>query len=83
MHKFSIKAWAKDDQPGNKLLQKGVNSLSNSELLAILINTGTTDHSALDIAKQILLHTDNDLQKLGNMSVQELVLKKVKGLGES
>lgn len=83
MHKFSIKAWAKDDQPGNKLLQKGADSLSNSELLAILINTGTINHSALDIAKELLQHTKNDLQKLGNMSVQELVLKKIKGLGEA
>jgi DNA repair protein RadC len=73
MRKFSIKEWAEDDQPRMKLLQKGSDTLSNSELLAILINNGTQNQSALDIAKQLLQTTDNDLQKLAGLSVPELV----------
>ena len=55
MRKFSIKDWANDDQPRQKLLVKGVKALSNAELLAILINTGTINQSALDIAQQLLI----------------------------
>ena len=65
MRKFSIKDWANDDQPRQKLLVKGVKALSNAELLAILINTGTINQSALDIAQQLLQAIGNDLQKLG------------------
>lgn len=83
MHKFSIKDWAKDDQPGKKLIQKGAANLSNSELLAILINTGAVNQSALDIAKELLQLAQNDLVKLGNMSIQQMVQKKIRGLGES
>ena len=83
MRKFSIKDWAEDDQPRMKLLQKGSDTLSNSELLAILINNGTQNQSALDIAKQLLQTTDNDLQKLAGLSVQEMVKKKIKGLGQA
>ncbi|MEO8174461.1 MAG: DNA repair protein RadC [Sediminibacterium sp.] len=83
MSRFSIKEWADDDQPRKKLLQKGAHSLSDSELLAILINNGTQNHSAVDVAKALLQSTNNDLQKLATLSVKELVKKKVKGLGEA
>ncbi len=83
MRKFSIKDWAEDDQPRKKLLLKGADTLSNSELLSILINNGTHDRSALDVAKALLKTTNNDLQKLGSMSVHELVKKKIKGIGEA
>lgn len=83
MRKFSIKDWAEDDQPRKKLLLKGANSLSNSELLAILINNGTRDQSALDLAKELLKTTHNDLHKLAGLSIKELVKKKIKGLGEA
>ncbi len=83
MSKFSIKDWAEDDQPRKKLLLKGAHTLSNAELLAILINNGTRNQSALDVAKNILQNVTNDLQKLGGLSVKELVKQKIKGLGEA
>jgi len=83
MRKISIKDWSEDDQPRKKLLRKGPPSLSNSELLAILINTGTPNISALDVAKKLLQSANNDLQKLAGLSVQGMVKQKVKGLGEA
>ena len=79
MRKFSMKEWAEDDQPRKKLLLKGANTLSNSELLAILINNGTHDQSALDVAKNLLNSSNNDLQQLASLTVRELVKKKIKG----
>jgi len=52
--KYSIKEWAKDERPREKLLSKTPISLSDSELLAILINNGTKDKSAVDLSKEIL-----------------------------
>ena len=52
-NKYSIKQWAKDDRPREKLLYKGSESLSNSELLAILIHNGTKEKTAVDLAKEI------------------------------
>lgn len=83
MHKFSIKDWAPDDQPRQKLLRHGAETLSNSELLAILINNGTPDRSAVQVAMELLQTVNNDLEKLTTLSVQELLNKKVKGLGEA
>ena len=83
MRKFSIKDWAEEDQPRKKLLQQGAHTLSNSELLAILINNGTRGHSAIDIAKNLLQTVNNDLQKLAGLGVRELVNRQVKGLGEA
>ncbi|NCI51515.1 JAB domain-containing protein [Sediminibacterium roseum] len=83
MNKFSIKQWADDDQPRKKMLLKGAEALSDSELIAILINAGTPSRSAVQVAKELLLTVGNDLRKLTSMSVQEIVNKKVKGLGEA
>lgn len=83
MNKFSIKDWAVDDQPRKKLMQKGAAVLSNSELLAILINTGIPNKSALDVAKELLQAADNDLMKLAGLSVQEIANMRIKGLGEA
>jgi len=83
MEKQSIKHWAVDDRPREKLLHKGFDSLSNSELLAILINNGTRNKSAVDLAKELLNAVDNDLQKLGKLSVKEITQLKIKGLGEA
>lgn len=76
-----IKDWSEDDRPREKLLLKGVSALSNSELLAILINNGTKDKSAVDVAKDLLKEVDNDLQRLGKLSIKEMLKMKVKGLG--
>ena len=81
MDKLSIKDWAEDDRPREKLVLKGAASLSNSELLAILINNGTKDKTAVDLAKELLTSVNNDLQKLGKLSVQEYLQLKIKGLG--
>src|ERR1700759_3913664 len=83
MPNTSIKNWAIDDRPREKLLLKGYNVLSNAELLAILINNGTKDKSAVDVAKTLLSVVDNDLQKLGKLSVKEILKLKVKGIGEA
>lgn len=81
MQNFSIKQWPHDDQPREKLLRKGAESLSNSELLAILINNGAVEKSAVEVAKELLLSVNNDLEKLTTLSVQELVNRKIKGFG--
>ena len=79
----SIKNWAVDDRPREKLLLKGNGFLSNAELLAILINNGTKDQSAVDVSKALLAAVDNDLQKLGKLSIKEMLKLKVKGIGEA
>ena len=68
----SIKNWPVDDRPREKLLAKGSASLSNSELLAILINNGHKERSALDLAKDILMLGQNNLNELGKLSLKDL-----------
>jgi DNA repair protein RadC len=79
----TIKNWAEDDRPREKMLLKGIESLSNAELLAILINNGTREKSALDVAKELLTAIENDLRQLGKFSVTEILKLKVKGIGEA
>ena len=79
-NKYSIKEWAKDDRPREKLLYKGSESLSNSELLAILIHNGTKQKTAVDLAKEILKLGKDNLNELGKLSIKELM--KIKGIGE-
>lgn len=81
MDKQTIKDWAVDDRPREKLVNKGAESLSNSELIAILILNGAVNKSAVDLAKEILSKADNSLQKLGKLTVKDLVNLKLKGLG--
>jgi len=80
-HKYSIKEWAKDDRPREKLRYLGPENLSNSELLAILIHNGTRDKTAVDLAKEILRLGKDSLAELGKLSVNEFM--KVKGIGEA
>ena len=79
--KYSIKHWAKDDRPREKLLLKGAETLSNSELLAILIHNGTREKSAVELAMEVLKLGKNNLVELGKVSVKELM--KLKGIGEA
>jgi DNA repair protein RadC len=79
--KHSIKQWAKDDRPREKLLMKGAESLSDSELLAILIVNGTRSKTAIDLAKEVLVLGKNNLPELGKLTVKELM--KIKGIGEA
>lgn len=74
-----IKNWSVDDRPREKMLLKGAAALSNSELVAILINNGTKEESAVDLAKQILKLGKNNLDELGKLSLKEF--QKVRGIG--
>ncbi|MES2780667.1 MAG: DNA repair protein RadC [Bacteroidota bacterium] len=76
---FSIKDWAEDDRPREKFSLKGRHSLSDAELIAILLSTGNKEESAVDLAKNILSITRNNLNDLGRLSVKDLT--KVKGVG--
>ncbi|MBL0235873.1 MAG: DNA repair protein RadC [Saprospiraceae bacterium] len=76
----SIKSWAKDDRPREKLLLKGKDSLSNSELLAILLRSGSKDESALSLAKRILESCNNNLFELSKIGMDHF--KKFKGVGK-
>ena len=76
-----IKTLAIDDRPREKLLLKGVNSLSDSELLAIIIGSGSKEDSAVELARKILFSVENDLNKLGELLVSELI--KHKGIGQA
>lgn len=67
-----IKSWAEDDRPREKLLNKGCAALSDAELIAILLGSGSRKHSALHLAREILSSADNNLGQLGRMGVQEL-----------
>jgi DNA repair protein RadC len=78
---YSIKHWARDDRPREKLLLKGAETLSDSELLAILIHNGTRQKSAVDLAKEILKLGKDSLSELGKLSLKELM--KIKGIGEA
>lgn len=77
----SIKNWYIDERPREKLIQKGAASLSNAELIAILLRTGNRNNTAIDLAKEILATSQNDLIKLGKIS--HAVFKKIKGIGET
>jgi len=76
---LSIKKWAEDDRPREKLLQKGKLSLSDSELIAILIGSGSRNESAVELSKRILSSAKNNLSELGKLSVNQLC--KFKGIG--
>lgn len=77
----SIKNWATDDRPREKLLAKGAASLSNSELIGILLNNGSRNKSAVELAKEILKLGDDNLSELGKLSLKDF--QKIKGIGEA
>ncbi|MFA0962635.1 DNA repair protein RadC [Roseivirga sp. BDSF3-8] len=76
-----IYTWAEEDRPREKLLLKGKEALSDAELLTILIGSGSAGVSALDLSKNILKGSENSLDKLGKLSVRDLM--KFKGIGEA
>jgi len=77
---FSIKYWAEDDKPREKLMLKGKSVLSDAELIAILIGSGSRNESAVELSKKILASVEN-LNALGKMSLQQLTT--FKGIGEA
>ncbi|MFA6780141.1 MAG: DNA repair protein RadC [Paludibacteraceae bacterium] len=78
----SIKNWAEDDRPREKLMTKGNESLSNAELLAILIGSGNKDESAVELSKRILSSVENNLNELGRCTVRQLTTSFL-GIGEA
>ncbi|CAL2076352.1 RadC family protein [Tenacibaculum sp. 190524A02b] len=81
MKKLSIKTWAEDDRPREKLALKGKSTLSDAELIAILIGSGNRNESAVDLSKRILLSVNRNLNKLSKLSIEELI--RFKGIGEA
>ena len=79
--KFSIKKWAEDDRPREKLLRKNPSVLSDSELVAILIGNGYREKNAIELAKEVLRLGKNNLNELGKVTVQEMLT--IKGIGEA
>ena len=77
----SIKTWAEDDRPREKLLSKGRLALSDSELLAILIGSGSKNESAVELSKRILAQSENNLNQLGKLSIGQLC--QFKGIGSA
>ncbi len=80
-NKLSIKNWAVEDRPREKLLANGIQSLSNAELVALLIGSGTKEISAVGLAREILRRADNNLNSLGKFTVNNL--QKSKGIGRA
>lgn len=78
---FSIKNWSEDDRPREKLLLKGRAALSDAELIAILIGSGNTEESAVDLSKRILAKAENNLNTLGKLTINQLT--EFKGIGEA
>ncbi|SDE10504.1 DNA repair protein RadC [Pricia antarctica] len=78
---FSIKHWSDDDKPREKLVQNGKSALSDAELIAILIGSGSRNESAVALSKRILVSADNNLNELGKLSIKQLT--QFHGIGEA
>jgi DNA repair protein RadC len=78
---LKITDWAVEDRPREKLIQKGTASLSDAELLGILISSGTKDKSAVDLGRELLGTVNNNLNSLGKLSIADL--KKIHGIGNA
>ncbi len=78
---LKILSWAEEDRPREKLLLKGKSALSDAELIAILIGSGTKSLSAVDVGKLILSQAGNNLNELARFSVKDL--QKIKGIGQA
>jgi DNA repair protein RadC len=78
---YSIKHWAKDDRPREKLLNQGPSRLSDTELVAILLNHGTRDKSAIDLGREVMHLGKNNLNELGKLSTKDLM--RIKGIGQA
>ncbi|HAF29320.1 MAG TPA: hypothetical protein DCG75_09770 [Bacteroidales bacterium] len=78
---LTIKEWAVEDRPREKLLKKGVQSLSDAEIIALLIGSGTKNETAVELSKKVLKSANNNLNELGKLNVPDLT--KMKGIGEA
>lgn len=77
--KSSIKNWSVEDRPREKILKQGIQNLSNSELMAVLIGSGTREMNAVELSRIVLASADNNLDELGKHSIESLV--NIKGIG--
>lgn len=77
----TIKLWAEDDRPREKLLMKGKNALSDAELIAILISSGNREETAVDLAKRILKNSNDSIAELSRLTIKDMM--KFKGIGEA
>jgi DNA repair protein RadC len=77
----TIKLWAEDDRPREKLLIKGKNALSDAELIAILISSGNREETAVDLAKRILKNSNDSIAELSRLTIKDMM--KFKGIGEA
>lgn len=78
---LNIREWSPEDRPREKLLLKGTSALSEAELVAILIGSGTAKTSAVELAKKVLLLSNHNLNELARLGVKDLM--KIKGIGEA
>jgi DNA repair protein RadC len=78
---MTIKDWSPDDRPREKLMRRGRTALTDAELIAILLGSGTQTASAVDVAKNLLAKVDNNLHDLARLSVKDLT--KIRGIGEA
>lgn len=79
--KLTIKEWAIDDRPREKMIQKGASALSNAELIAILLGNGTVEDTAVGLGQKLLQMASNNLNELAKFDFQRLC--KIKGIGEA
>jgi DNA repair protein RadC len=82
LQKTSIKNWAEDDRPREKLMLKGKSVLSDAELIAILISSGNNEESAVELSQRILRYANDNLIELSKMGINDLI-KNFKGIGEA
>ena len=80
--RLTIREWSEDDRPREKMLRKGTSSLSDAELLAILIGSGNRDESAVELARRIMRECDDNINELARLTIADLC-KKFKGIGEA
>jgi DNA repair protein RadC len=80
--KLSVKDWSPDDQPREKLLAKGVSALSDAELLAVIIGSGNTDETSVELSQRILQAAENNINCLSKFSVNHLI-SNFKGIGNA
>jgi DNA repair protein RadC len=83
MEDNSLKSWADEDKPREKLLLKGKSTLSEAELIAILLRSGTHEEHVVRLSQKVLSKVNNDLNELGKLSVKDMLDWKLKGLGET
>ena len=80
--RLTIRDWAEDDRPREKMLRKGAHSLSDAELLAILIGSGNRDESAVELSRRIMHDCQDNINELAQLSITDLC-KRFKGIGEA